>query len=141
MARVRCAVVAACSWLRSCSYVATESDSSGWETAAGTAVPEHCVGCTVDDLFLRIAAIPFCQSQTRTLLIFQYIRPGMSISTKLEVHGCRGTYLTLVFVRVDELCSVAGNFGLARSRVLLGTVQGDLDVLDIRIEDRVEVPR
>lgn len=70
-----CAVVAACSWLHSCSFVAIDSGSSGWEMAAGTVVREHYGECTVDVLFPRIEAIPSSQSLTKMLLIFQCRQP------------------------------------------------------------------
>lgn len=119
---MRCAVAAACSWLHSCSCVAIGSGSLGWETVVGTIVLERCVGCIVDVLFPRIAAIPSCQSLTRMLSIFQCIQPGVLMSTKIDVDDRRGTYLTLILVRVDELCTVAGDFGLRRSRILFGSV-------------------
>ena len=49
------------------------------------------------------------------------------------------TYLALVLVSVDELGTVTCNFVLTRSYILLGSVQGNLDVLDVRTEDRVKV--
>lgn len=52
----------------------------------------------------------------------------------------KDTYLTLVLICVNELCTVAGDFVLRRSCMLFGSVQCNLNVLDIRIENSVEVP-
>lgn len=48
-------------------------------------------------------------------------------------------YLALVFVSIDDLRAVAGDFGLRRSQVLLGSIQCYLDVLDVCAENSVEV--
>lgn len=141
MARIHCAVAAAYSWRHFYSYVAIGAGSLGWEMAVGTFALARCAGCTVDGLFPRIVAIPFSQSLTRMLLIFRCIQPDSCISVMLNVNNSQDTYLTLVFVRVNELCSVAGDFGLGRSCVLFGPVQGDLYILNVRVENRIKIPR
>ena len=46
----------------------------------------------------------------------------------------------MVLICIDELGPIARHFGLRRSCIFFGPVQGDLDVLNIRIEDSIEVP-
>lgn len=49
------------------------------------------------------------------------------------------TYLTLIVISIDELGPITRYFGVRRSCVFLGSVQRDLDILNVRIEDGVEV--
>lgn len=85
MARARYAAGAAYSSLRSYSYVAIDSDSSGLEMVAGTIARVRCVECTVDALSLQTAAIPSCRNLTRMLSVSQCKRPEILISTMFSV--------------------------------------------------------
>jgi len=61
------------------------------------------------------------------------------VSARPNASACRETYLALVFVGVYKLCAIACDFVLRRAGVLLGSIQCDLNVLDVRVEDCVEI--
>lgn len=68
-------------------------------------------------------------------------QPDEKVSKRCDQTERVSTYLALVLVGVDKLRSVAGNLGLCGACVLFGSIQCDLDVLNVRGEHCVEVPR